>query len=307
MVDWVWRDGSRLTPWMAYQIGRLDADFHRRWGVHILVTDGIRTCEEQERIFRDRYRLAKDVNGRHVYDTRWWNGARWYRISPLGTVAPPCTSNHNMQGSFGAVDLRDSGSDAGVTIAGTPRARWLRENAHKYDMEPEGYNFQEPWHYRFRNIFKTPPTSGGASKPKGIAVKHYFRDDGKALRKGGIDLAPNAGTWLHTDSKVAASQASNIVGGVGEYSFVAHVYVEGKPGDVVDLVLAWDNTKTSGAHSMHFVERIEIGADGTARRNVPFARAVAAGFAVYARLAAPASNKGAVKVTRLATDALLLA
>jgi hypothetical protein len=162
-MDWVFVDGQRLTPYMAYQINRLKADFRRIWGVDLLVSSGIRTSQEQIDIFLSRYVTAANVRGRYVYDTRVWNGTRYYRVSSAGTVAVPSTSNHEVQGNNGAVDLRDSGRDAGVMTANTPRANWLRNNAHNYDMEPEGYNFREPWHYKVRNIFNKVP--GGGSNP----------------------------------------------------------------------------------------------------------------------------------------------
>lgn len=305
-TTYVWRDGARLTPWMLYVITMLDADLSRAFGVHVIVTSAIRTYAEQEAIFRARYVTAGNVNGRRVYDTRVWKGVRWYRISSAGTVAVPGSSNHEIQGDKAAVDIRDTGSDAGITVASSKRGRWIREWCRsKGLLIASGDGFGEGWHFDVPGIFRTPPSNGGGSTSKEIKVKHYFRDDGKALRKGGIDLSPNEGTWLHTSSTVAQSQASNLVGGIGEYQFTEHVYAQGTPGDVVDLVLAWDDTKTSGPHSMHFVERIEIGADGFARRNVPFARAVARGYAVYARLATPSTNKGVVKITRFASDALL--
>lgn len=306
--EWVWRDGSRLTPWMDYQIGRLDADFYKKWGVHIRVTSGIRTCAEQERIFRHRYRIASQVNGRKVYDTRVWNGARWYRIDKTGTVAVPCTSNHNIQGSNGAADLHDTGSDPGITRAGNPRSDWLRANAHKYDMVPEGYGFEEPWHYLFRNIFKSPPIPGGNDSPsgKGTAVKHYPRRD-HTVRNGGRTVAPGGSFWLNITEGAAKTRASNLVGGIGLYSITAHVYAKGKPGDAVDLQLFWDDTKTSGPHSGHYVERLVLDGTGVIRASVEFKRAVASGEAVYARLLGPASNKGSVVVTLFDSDAYLFA
>lgn len=162
MTTYVYRDGARLTPYMLYQINLLAAAFYAVFGVYLLVTSGIRTYDEQKRIFLQRYTTTP--NGRKVYDTRWWNGQLWYRISSVGTVAQPGTSNHEIQGSKAAVDLRDSGSDAGVTKAGTKRANWLRANAARFGLVASGYGFGEPWHYDVPNIFAAVP-SGGGGKP----------------------------------------------------------------------------------------------------------------------------------------------
>jgi hypothetical protein len=76
MVDYVYRDGSRLTPYMLYQIERLNSELRRLFGVGLIVTSGIRTYEEQVKIFLERYVVASQVRGRRVYDTRVWNGVR---------------------------------------------------------------------------------------------------------------------------------------------------------------------------------------------------------------------------------------
>lgn len=162
MTTYVYRDGSRLTPYMLYQINRLDADFYKEFGVHIKVTSGIRTAQEQLDIWYARYTLTP--NGRKVYDTRWWNGRLWYRISSAGTVAQPKTSNHEIQGTRAAVDLRDTGRDAGVSVAGSRRSNWLRANASRYGLVASGFGFGEAWHYDVLGIFNAVP-GGGGSKP----------------------------------------------------------------------------------------------------------------------------------------------
>jgi len=147
-MGFVTRDGQRVAEAVARDHDRFDAGFRAATGCDLIVNSGTRTTEEQEAIFRDRYRIASEVKGRRVYDIRVWNGVRWYRISPAGTVAVPRTSNHEENGPIGprALDYRDSGTDAGVTRAGTPRANWLREHAHEYNFNPIGYTFGEPWH-----------------------------------------------------------------------------------------------------------------------------------------------------------------
>lgn len=160
MVEYVWRNGARLTPWMNYRINQLDAECYRLFGCHIVVSSGIRTYEEQVAIFLARYVTAGNIRGRKVYDTRRWNGVLWYRISPAGTVAVPSTSNHEIQGNKAAVDIRDTGSDSGITNRNSARGRWLRSVCGQYDLVASGDGFGEGWHFDVLNIFKTPPGSG---------------------------------------------------------------------------------------------------------------------------------------------------
>ena len=161
MTTYVMRDGSRLTPFMLYQINRLNTDLKNAFGVEVRVTSGIRTHQEQINLFLARYVTAGNVRGRRVYDTRVWKGVRYYRISSIGTVAVPGYSNHEVQGTAAAVDLRDTGRDGGIATMGSKRSNWLRANCGKYGMDPEGFNFGEAWHYRFRNAFQAVPGGGG--------------------------------------------------------------------------------------------------------------------------------------------------
>lgn len=183
MTTFVSRDGARLTPYMFWQIERLNFDLKRLFGVEVKVTSGIRLAQEQIDIFLQRYVTAGNVRGRRVYDTRVWNGIRYYRISSAGTVAVPSTSNHEIQGTNAAVDLRDTGNSAGIATAGSPRANWLRANAWRYDMEPEGYNFNEAWHYKVRNIFNAVPGQPAtpAPKPKEDGMTQSLMVDKKGL------------------------------------------------------------------------------------------------------------------------------
>lgn len=164
---WVYRDGQRLTPAMLYDFLALDADFARRTGHHLKISSGVRTDPEQERIWYDRMVLAHQVNGRRVYETRWWNGRLWYRISSAGTVAPPGSSNHQINvaaGRRGALDIYDTGSDAGVLTRGSFRANVFDAIAPSYGYDSEGYAFGETWHKRYnRDPWRAAPTGGGGA------------------------------------------------------------------------------------------------------------------------------------------------
>lgn len=167
-------------------------------------------------------------------------------------------------------------------------------------------------HYKGTPVNPAPLMSSkkpSPSKPatgKGTKVKHHYRRrDKTANGKNKRTMKPGTGLYLN-QVNARVSNATNIVGGIGYYSITAHVYVTGTPGDTVDLVLVWQDTKKNPRkNSRHFVETIEIGADGTAKRNVEFKRHVSRGFAVYARLETPKNNKGSVQVNLLDTDAYL--
>lgn len=164
------------------------------------------------------------------------------------------------------------------------------------------------WSEDINGVRVVEPGSGGtpANSGKGTIVKkHYRRRDKTANASKHRNLPVGSGFYLN-QVNTNVSNATNIVGGIGYYSITCHVYLTGTPGDKVDLVLIWqDTTKKPRENSRHFVETIEIGADGTAKRNVEFKRHVSRGFAVYARLEAPKTNKSAVKVNLLDTDSYL--
>ncbi|QCG77499.1 endolysin [Microbacterium phage DizzyRudy] len=187
--EFVFRNGSRLTPYMFYQIERLNFDLKRLFGVEVIVTSGIRLHQEQIDIFLKRYVTAGNINGRHVYDTRVWNGVRYYRISREGTVAVPGFSNHEIQGNRGAVDLRDTGSDAGITNKNSVRGRWFRANCRNYDMVMTGDSFGEGWHSDMLNIFAAVP--GGNPTPIPVPVPKPEEEED--------DMPKNSGVWYKKD------------------------------------------------------------------------------------------------------------
>lgn len=146
-------------------------------------------------------------------------------------------------------------------------------------------------------VTPTPP------KPKEIKVQSYHVEDYTA-RNGGRSLNKGDSFYLNSNKGAATSSATSLVGVVGRYTITPHIYIEGTPGDTVDITLVWQDTKANPpANSNHYSERVEVGADGTAKRSVTFERDVNTGYAVYARVTAGATNKGIVKVTVLDADA----
>lgn len=150
------RDGQRLEVHVAAAFDRMNADFKRAMGAALHVRSGTRTTAEQEKIFRSRYVTAGNVKGRRVYDTRWWKGVKWYRVSPAGTVAVPRTSNHEEGGPVGprALDIYGGGTDR----FGSAGTKWMERNAGKYGFDNDGFRFGEAWHKTFRGKIGGPLT-----------------------------------------------------------------------------------------------------------------------------------------------------
>lgn len=140
--------------------------------------------------------------------------------------------------------------------------------------------------------------------PKEIKVKSYHYQDATARSTGKV-LKPGTRSYLHTTKDAPLFNAVNVVGGVGPYSITPHIYAEGQPGDVLELALLWDDTKTPGPHSAHYLERLVLDRDGLIRASVEFKRQVASGYAVYVQVAAPEGNVEPVKITLLDCDAYL--
>lgn len=130
-------DGQRVNVAVANAFAELRAEFKRVFGLDLLVSSGTRTRAEQERL----------------YDG-------WVRRLPgFNLAAMPGQSNHEESGPVGprALDVRDSGSDPGVTRIGTKRSLWLRDNCGRFGFKHTGYGFnpQESWHIEFQGALST--------------------------------------------------------------------------------------------------------------------------------------------------------
>lgn len=190
----------------------------------------------------------------------------------------------------------------------TAAAVWRRNGWRQTARYPDNPKKDEPWHGEYDEdldeFYGRPAGGVTPSKKKETKVKTYHYEDATA-RKSGRTVKPGQGGYLHLEPGVPTSKASNVVGGVGEYSLTAHLYAQGTPGDVIVLRYLWDNTRTAGPHSGHYEERLVVDKDGLIRASREFKRGVPSGFAVYLQFSAPATNKGSVKITVLDSDAYL--
>lgn len=156
------------------------------------------------------------------------------------------------------------------------------------------------------------PSGSTPTSTKGTKVKHHYQRRDKTAngkKNAKRTVKPGGGLYLN-EKNTNVSNATNIVGGIGDYHIVTHVYVQGTPGDVLDVKLIWQDTNAkppSSSNSAHYIEQVVIGPNGFGRRNFSSIRKVARGYAVYVRAEAPTSNKGNVDITLLASDAHLYA
>ncbi|QDH92399.1 endolysin [Microbacterium phage Celaena] len=127
-------DGKRVEVNIARQYRLMEAEFQRTFGLDLVISSGTRTRAEQARL----------------YDG-------WVRRLPgYNLAAPPGQSNHEEYGPIGpiALDLRDTGNDAGVTRIGSARSNWLAANCGRWGFTNAGHYFnpREGWHYEGRGI-----------------------------------------------------------------------------------------------------------------------------------------------------------
>lgn len=126
------RNGKRVEVHVAAAFDKMAAAFKKKFGLELRVTSGTRTRAEQQRLY---------------------NG--WIKRLPgYNLAARPGYSNHEESGPRGprALDLHDTGSNAGVTVIGSARSNWLAANAPKFGFKNTGHYFnpREGWHYEYQ-------------------------------------------------------------------------------------------------------------------------------------------------------------
>lgn len=186
-MSWVTIDGERVASAVADDFRAMNEEFHRVWGVWLVVTSGTRTSQEQIDVFLSRYVTAGQVSGRYVYDTRWWNGTLYYRVSNAGTVATPGTSNHEENGPIGprALDIQDTGNDAGILTRGSARSNWFEANSGRWNFNSAGFNFGENWHKEWTG---GDPHGGSAAGNDGVKAQQAWLNltRGESLNPDGV-------------------------------------------------------------------------------------------------------------------------
>lgn len=134
-------DGKTVAIGTATAFGPMAAAFKEATGCSLHVRDGLRTLSGQ------------------------WDAWNKYQAGTGPIAAYPNADAPHVRGA--ALDLYDSGADAGVTRAGNRRSDWLRANAPRFGFRAAGFGFGEPWHYEFAG----DPYAGPAPIPAPTAAQ----------------------------------------------------------------------------------------------------------------------------------------
>ena len=114
-----------MPPGAAAAVARMADAFKADLGVPLEITDGYRSYEAQERVFRQRYRPGASANALGGDHRRGPDGRTWHRVTGA-PVAPVGTSNHGTDDPA-AVDFA-----SGINAFGTRGHEWMRRNAARF-------------------------------------------------------------------------------------------------------------------------------------------------------------------------------
>ena len=136
------RDGQRVHTTVAASFDKMAQAFKKEFGLSLHVRSGVRTRAEQMALHR------KYLKGGTL------------ALHPDNPLAYHVESNPK---GPRALDIYDSGTDAGVTRDGNKRSTWIKRNAPHYGFDPAGYRFsqKEPWHIEFTGNLGGSPASAG--------------------------------------------------------------------------------------------------------------------------------------------------
>ena len=181
------RNGQRVEVTVAAAFDAMSAWFHEQTGFWLQVNDGggTRTNEEQWKLYNE-----------------YLKG---------GTLAAkPPNSDHEEDGPSGprALDISDTGSDAGVMTAGSYRANLLKNNCGRFGFAPDGYYFSqiEPWHYKYTGPLDGSGSNSGTSE----SFDQTVQNEQAWLISRGYNLGPSGADGIKGAATVAAYQQYQI-------------------------------------------------------------------------------------------------
>jgi len=198
-------DGEKVETHVAAAFDKMAAAFKAHFGLTLHVRSGMRTDAEQQALY---------------------NAGR--------TKARPGQSDHNESGPNGpvALDLYDSGKDAGVKYIGTVRSNWLKRIAGSFQFYLDGATFQPPegWHYKFTGKLTDAPA------PTSTTVKTPVPDTSPVANKFGLDNVEGLQKIANIYTKGTKTKIDNKWGPLSEAGF--DEFLQQKYGDSHDKGLA---------------------------------------------------------------------
>lgn len=143
-------DGASVQVTVAANFRAMAADFNRAFpGITLHVREGKRTRERQLYLYNGWIKRLPGFNlALHPDDPKAYH----VESNPMGPRA---------------LDLYDSGSDAGVTVVGTRRNNWIRDNAPRFGFTLSGLTFtpKEGWHVHFTGALTGSGSTNSGSWP----------------------------------------------------------------------------------------------------------------------------------------------
>ena len=183
-------DGKQVNSAAAVDFHRMNRDFNARFGLWLIVSDGVRSYAVQAAGYSDY------VNGRT--SVRWANPDSIYAYHVETNPTGPR-----------AIDIRDTGEDAGVTRYGNERSAWIRDNAMNYNWQPRGYwEFDEPWHLEWQGTLATDGNwaggGGGEYVPLTLTVDGILGGDTIRKLQSVVGARPDGDMGYETITKLQA-------------------------------------------------------------------------------------------------------
>jgi hypothetical protein len=215
---YVYRDGQRLAPMVAYDFDRMAADYFRDIGYHLHVAEGggLRFVSEQ----LDKWNAYQ----------RYLSGGPFANLAAHPSDPKAYHVETNPKGGR-AIDIYDDGpAGIGPSAGVGPGHEWMLAHAHEYGFENEGMGFPkvEPWHKLWKGAdpWATPP----ASEPKEdeMSIKDLFKSFAVT---GGQKVKGSALIYINDkrDVSVATGPAASIAGNLS-------VTLKAKPGSVIQII-----------------------------------------------------------------------
>lgn len=216
-------DGQPVRDDVAAAFRLLAAAFFEAFGLTLHVRDGLRSMENQRKAWDIYQRYGQPV------------------------AAYPDPKAPHIEGR--ALDLYDSGTDAGVTVVGSQRNRWLQDNCGRFGFTHTGVTFRPPegWH-----IEKTHGAQGGGGGSRGGYQNGSpeLRAFQEKLIRMGHDLGPTGADAKNGPRTTAATLHEQRSAPKNGYPHALDD--DGIPGDKTNAYLDWWLAKVSAPQAPAF-------------------------------------------------------